>query len=610
MNILGISAFYHDSAAALVRDGKLVAAAQEERFTRRKHDERFPINAIRYCLKEGGVGPAGIDAIVYYDKPISTFARLLRTYLRVGPAGYRSFSQAMPLWLSQKLWIPYLIERGLGRLGYAMPDDLYYTEHHQSHAASAFFASPFESAAVLTFDGVGEWATSSIGVGRGNQISIERQLLFPNSLGLLYSAFTYHCGFRVNSGEYKLMGLAPYGEPRYADRILDELLDLREDGSFELNMRYFGFLGGLTMTNRRFARLFDGPAREPESDITRREMDLAASIQAVTEEVVMRMAHHAASLTGERNACLAGGVALNCVANGHLLRRGPFERVWTQPAAGDAGGALGAALFGWYQIAGNPREVDDVTDAMSGAYLGPGFSDDEIGSYLRWAGYPYETEDDPVRWARRIAELVADGKVVGLFLGRMEFGPRALGHRSIIGDARSPDMQSIMNLKIKYRESFRPFAPAVLAERASEYFDIDVESPYMMLVASVRDQLRTGNGGPQDEDLRTWVNEVRSDIPAVTHVDYTARLQTVNREQSPEFHAILSAFDDLTGCPVMINTSFNVRGEPIVCSPEDAYRCFMRTEMDHLVLGGHILDKARQPLWTEDERWQEDYVLD
>jgi carbamoyltransferase len=611
MNVLGISAFYHDSAAALVRDGSLVAAAQEERFTRRKHDESFPINAIRYCLTSSGVGPGDLDAVVYYDKPISTFARLLRTYLKVGPAGFRSFSQAIPLWMSQKLWIPYLIERGLGRLGYSMPGDLYFTEHHESHAASAFFASPFESAAVLTFDGVGEWATSSIGVGRGNTLSIERQLLFPNSLGLLYSAFTYHCGFRVNSGEYKLMGLAPYGEPRYAERILDNLLDLRDDGSFELNMRYFGFLGGLKMTNRRFDELFDGPAREPESEITRREMDLARSIQAVTEEVVMRIARHAASVTGERNACLAGGVALNCVANGHLLRQGPFERVWAQPAAGDAGGAVGAALFGWYRIAEQPRTADGVSDGMSGAYLGPEYPDEEVERYLRSHGYPYEREEDRGRWARRIAELVADEKVVGLCVGRMEFGPRALGHRSIIGDARSPSMQSTMNLKIKYRESFRPFAPSVLAERASDYFDIDVESPYMMLVASVREHLWTGNGHrPAEEDLRTWVNEVRSEIPAVTHVDHTARLQTVNADQSPEFHAILSAFDEITGCPVMINTSFNVRGEPIVCTPEDAYRCFMRTEMDHLVLGSFLLDKRRQPAWTEDERWQEDYVLD
>ena len=610
MNVLGLSAFYHDSAAALVRDGVLVAAAQEERFTRRKHDEGFPINAIRHCLNAGGVGPGGIDSVVYYDKPVSTFARLLRTYLRVGPAGWRSFKEAVPLWMGKKLWIPYLIERGLNEIGFRMPGDLYFTEHHESHAASAFFPSPFDSAAILTFDGVGEWATSSIGVGEGNRIRIDRQLLFPSSLGLLYSAFTYYCGFRVNSGEYKLMGLAPYGEPRYVNRILDNLIDLREDGSFRANMDYFGYLGGLTMTNRRFDALFDGPPREPESGLTQREMDLARSIQVVTEEVVLRMARNAAATTGKRDACLAGGVALNCVANGRLLREGPFDRIWIQPAAGDAGGALGAAFYGWHQIADGPRAAGRTNDGMRGAYLGPSFSDEEIGSYLRWHGYPHEHVGERQGWARRVAELIAAGKVVGLFVGRMEFGPRALGNRSIVGDARSPTMQSTMNLKIKYRESFRPFAPAVLAERASEYFELDVESPYMMLVAEVRERLRAANGRPPSGDLREWVNEVRSEIPAVTHVDYTARLQTVNRRDSPEFHAILSAFDELTGCPVVINTSFNVRGEPIVCTPEDAYRCFMRTEMDHLVLGGHILDKSDQPEWAEDARWQEDLVLD
>jgi carbamoyltransferase len=609
VSILGISAFYHDSAAALVQDGRVVAAVQEERFTRKKHDDSLPINAVRYCLREGGVAPDGLEAVVYYDKPISTFVRLLRTYMRVGPAGFASFRQAMPLWMREKLWIPYLVERGLRDLGFELPGRLLFTEHHESHAASAFFPSPFESAAILTFDGVGEWATSSIGVGKGNRVTLERELFFPNSLGLLYSAFTYYCGFRVNSGEYKLMGLAPYGEPRYADLILEHLLDLHEDGSFDMNMRYFGFLAGLTMTNERFHALFGGPPREPESDITRREMDLASSIQAVTEEVVMRMARHAASTTGERNACLAGGVALNCVANGRLLREGPFERIWIQPAAGDAGGAVGAALYGWHQMLGNERAPTGA-DGMSGAYLGPAYPDEEIGRYLDANGYPHELVGDDDQWASRIAELVADGKVVGLFVGRMEFGPRALGHRSIIGDARSPTMQSLMNLKIKYRESFRPFAPAVLAERASEFFDIDAESPYMMLVADVQDGLRTANGRPPSGDLREWVNEVRSTIPAVTHVDYSARLQTVSREQSPEFHAILSAFDELTDCPVMINTSFNVRGEPIVCTPEHAYRCFMRTEMDHLVLGRHLLSKDAQPAWTEGERWQEDLVLD
>jgi carbamoyltransferase len=609
VNVLGISAFYHDSAAALVQDGRLVAAAQEERFTRIKHDDAFPVNAIRYCLRAGGVAPDGVDAIVYYDKPITTFVRLLRTYLRVGPKGFASFQQSMPLWLRKKLWIPYLIERGLLELGYERPGALLFTEHHESHAASAFFPSPFESAAVLTFDGVGEWATSSIGVGEGNRVTLERQLFFPNSIGLLYSAFTYHCGFRVNSGEYKLMGLAPYGEPRYADRILDELVDLREDGSFRMNMGYFGFLSGLKMTNSRFDQLFDGPAREPESDITKREMDLARSIQEVTEEIVLRIARHAASLTGQRDACLAGGVALNCVANGRLLREGPFERIWVQPASGDAGGAIGAALHGWHQITDHPRVLGGEIDGMNGAYLGPDFPDAEIEAYLDANDYPYTTIEEQPERAARIAELIADGKVVGLFTGRMEFGPRALGHRSIIGDPRSPSMQSVMNLKIKYRESFRPFAPAVLAERAEEFFDIGVESPYMMLVAPIQEELRASNGH-RAGDLREWVNEIRSSIPAVTHVDYSARLQTVNRGQSPEFHAILSAFEALTGCPVLINTSFNVRGEPIVCTPEDAYRCFMRTEMDALVLGSHVLDKRAQPEWPEGEEWREDYVLD
>jgi len=609
MNVLGISAFYHDAAAALVRDGVIVAAAQEERFTRKKHDDSFPINAIAYCLRAGGVERDGIDAVVFYDKPIATFVRLLRTYFRVGVSGYPSFRQAMPIWIREKLWIPYQIERGLTDLGYR-PRDVWFIEHHESHAASAFFPSPFESAAVLTFDGVGEWTTSSIGVGRGNRITLERQLYYPNSLGPLSSAFTYFCGFRVNSGEYKLMGLAPYGEPRYAQRILEHLVDLRDDGSFRMNMRYFGFLGGLTMTNRRFDELFDGPPRQPESDITIREVDLARSIQEVTEEIVLRMARHAATITGERDACLAGGVALNCVANGRLLREGPFERLWVQPAAGDAGGAIGAALYGWHQISDGARPNDRRSDGMAGSYLGPEFSDDEIRQYLEMNAYPYAAIDEPSTWARHIAELVADGRVVGLFLGRMEFGPRALGHRSIIGDPRSAAMQSLMNLKIKYRESFRPFAPAVLAERASEYFDLDVESPYMMFVAEVRDSLRRHNGQRHVDDLRSWVNEVRSTIPAVTHVDYSARLQTVEREQSPKFHAIIEQFEALTGCPVVINPPFNVRGEPIVCTPEDAYRCFMRTEIDHLVLGSFVLSKSLQPAWPVDDDWKDDFVLD
>ncbi|MEX1008293.1 MAG: carbamoyltransferase [Acidimicrobiia bacterium] len=612
MNILGVSAFYHDSAAALVQDGALVAAAQEERFTRKKHDARFPRHAISYCLRRGGVDARGLDAVVYYDKPLTTFVRLLKTYLKVGAAGLRSFTHAIPAWTDEKLWIPYELERGLGDLGYAMPKQLWFTEHHESHAASAFFPSPFEHAAVLTFDGVGEWATSSIGVGRGNRVTLVRQMNFPNSLGLLYSAFTYFCGFRVNSGEYKLMGLAPYGKPKYVDSILSDLIDLRDDGSFRVDMRYFGYLTGLEMTNRRFDARFGGPPREPESDITQRELDLAASIQEVTEEIVLRMARTAAQVTGERDACLAGGVALNCVANGRLLREGPFERIWIQPAAGDAGGAVGAALYGWHQILDNPREADGVHDRMRGAYLGPRFMPDEIVAWLDANNYPYQRVTGAER-ARRIARLVADGKVVGLLQGRMEFGPRALGHRSIIGDPRSSTMQSIMNLKIKYRESFRPFAPAVLAEQASTCFDIDlgVESPYMLLVADVRPELRSSPDADHGStDLRSWVNEVRSEIPAVTHVDYSARLQTVSRDTSPQFHEILTAFDELTGCPVLINTSFNVRGEPIVCTPEDAYRCFMRTEMDTLVLEDCLLDKADQPAFADADDWSVDFVLD
>ena len=613
MNVLGISAFYHDSAAALVRDGELVAAAQEERFTRKKHDAAFPEHAIAYCLRRGGVGHGGVDAVVYYDKPITTFVRLLKTYLRVGPKGVRSFSSAMPMWTREKLWIPYEIEKGLARVGTRMPKNMWFTEHHESHAASAFFPSPFESAAILTFDGVGEWATSSIGVGRGNKIELQRQLNFPNSLGLLYSAFTYFCGFRVNSGEYKLMGLAPYGTPRYVDRIFDHLIDLRPDGSFRMEMKYFNYLSGLTMTNRRFADLFDGPPRAPESEITRRELDLAASIQVVTERIVLRMARVAAETTGERDACLAGGVALNCVANGRLLREGPFERIWIQPAAGDAGGAVGAALYGWHQILDNPRTVDGTHDSMQGAYLGPRFSSDEVATWLDAQGYPYERLEGPER-ARRIAHSIANGDVVGLMQGRMEFGPRALGHRSIVGDPRSPAMQSIMNLKIKYRESFRPFAPAVLDDQASKYFVIEpgIESPYMLLVADLRPELRIEDTADHERgtDLRTWVNEIRSTIPAVTHVDYSARLQTVAHETSPEFHAIIEAFDEITGCPVVINTSFNVRGEPIVCTPEDAYRCFMRTEMDTLVLEDCILTKREQPEFADRAGWEEDFVLD
>ncbi|WP_197696834.1 carbamoyltransferase [Mycobacterium sp. 852002-51152_SCH6134967] len=608
MNILGISAFYHDSAAALVRDGQIIAAAQEERFTRLKHDPGFPKYSIEYCLAAGGVDRTGIDAIAFYEKPISRFIRLLKTYAAIAPRGFRSFSTALPQWLGTKLWITYEIERNLKALGYRMPSDLYFTEHHESHAASAFYPSPFESAAVLTMDGVGEWATASIGRGVNNQLEIHREMRFPHSVGLLYSAFTYFCGFRVNSGEYKLMGLAPYGEPAYVDVITDNLVDINADGSIQLNLRYFDFLGGLTMTNDRFAELFGGPPRPPESEITRREMDIARSIQDVTEEIVMRMAATTAAITQEKNLCLAGGVALNSVANGRLLREGPFTDIWIQPAAGDAGGSVGAALHTWYQIAGNPRHV--AGDRMQGAYLGPQFSADDISAYLSSHGYPFQTVTDTDERARRIAELVAEGNVVGLFTGRMEFGPRALGNRSILGDARSPQMQSVMNLKIKYRESFRPFAPSVLEERAKDYFDLDAPSPYMLLVSPVREEIRTAPSKAGSGEIWSEVNKVRSSIPAVTHVDYSARIQTVSRETNPFYHNVLASFEDLTGCPVVVNTSFNVRGEPIVCTPQDAYRCFMNTEMDYLILEDHVLDKRLQPGREDRELFHIATVLD
>lgn len=608
MTVLGISAFYHDAAAALVADGELVAAAQEERFTRKKHDPDLPANAIAHCLEVGGVEPDGLEAVVFYDKPITTFVRILRTYMHVAPRGLRSYLRAMPIWLREKLWIPYHIEKEIRALGYEMPKQLWFTEHHESHAASAFFPSPFETAATLTFDGVGEWATSSIGVGRGNRIELTEQMNFPNSIGLLYSAFTSFCGFRVNSGEYKLMGLAPYGEPRYVDRIYEHLLDVHDDGSFEMDMRYFGFLSGFSMTTKRFADLFDGPPRQPEGELTQREMDLAASIQQVTEEIVMKMAVHARQVTGESRAVLAGGVALNCVANGKLLRDGPFDELWVQPAAGDAGGAVGAALYGWYQMLDHPREVDGVHDAMKGAYLGPRFASDEIETWLEEQGAVFERVE-PGERARRVAEMVAAGEAVGLFQGRMEFGPRALGHRSIIADPRDPEVQSRLNLKVKFRESFRPFAPSVLAERASEWFDLDVESPYMMIVADVAEAHRK-EAERRPDDLRAWVNEVRSDVPAVTHVDHSARVQTVSAESSPAFHAVLAAFEQLTGCPVLVNTSFNVRGEPIVCTPEDAYRCFLRTDLDALVLEDLVLRKADQPEREDHAELVETFALD
>jgi len=609
MNILGISAFYHDSAAALVRDGEIVAAAQEERFTRKKHDAGFPANAIRYCLAEGGVKNGQLDAIAFYDKPIRKFDRILQTYFSVAPLGLRSFLMAIPIWLKEKLWIPLQIEEALEACGLGPLPPLYFPEHHESHAASAFYPSPFPRAAILTIDGVGEWATSTVAHGEGHRIRMLQELRFPHSLGLLYSAFTYFAGFKVNSGEYKLMGLAPYGEPRYVQPILDNLLDLREDGSFRLNMRHFGYLDGLTMTNRHFEKLFGGPPRRPETEITQREMDIARSIQAITEEIVLRMARHAHAVTGESCLCLAGGVALNCVANGRLLREGPFRDIWIQPAAGDAGGALGAALLVWHQVKGRQREADGVHDRMKGALLGPEFDDGEIEEFLRARGYPARRLSEE-EWASTLARLIEEQKVIGLVQGRMEFGPRALGARSIIGDARSPAMQSNMNLKIKYRESFRPFAPACLAERVGDYFELNRPSPYMLLVAPVRRDRCISKEEASRLPMRERIQQVRSDIPAVTHLDFSARVQTVSRETNPRFYELIKEFERRTGCGVIINTSFNVRGEPIVCTPEDAYKCFMRTEMDCLVLGSFLLEKKHQPAWREKTDWRREYVLD
>jgi carbamoyltransferase len=610
MKLLGISCFYHDSAACLIDEGRIVAAAQEERFTRKKHDEGFPFNAVRYCLAEGGVETAAdLGGVVFYDKPLLKFHRILETYLTVAPRGLRSYVQAVPLWLREKLWIPPRIQEAVelcGLTGSGINGDVpvFFTEHHESHAASAFYPSPFEEAAVLTLDGVGEWATTTIGVGEGNRLRLIREIPFPHSLGLLYSAFTYFTGFRVNSGEYKLMGLAPYGEPRYAEIIR------REDGSFRLDMDYFGYLDGLMMTNDRFAALFGGPARSPESRITQREMDLAKSIQEVTEEIVLKLARHAREITGKRYLCLAGGVALNCVANGVLLREKIFDDIWIQPAAGDAGGALGAPLAYWHNALGKPRTVTPGRDSMQGALLGPEFTREQIREFLEAQGYPAEELSD-ADWAPRVAQVLAGENVVGLCQGRMEFGPRALGGRSIVGDPRSPKMQSIMNLKIKFRESFRPFAPSVLEERIGDYFELDRPSPYMLLVADVVERRRVPKQGDErSDDLLAWVNRLRSDIPAVTHVDYSARIQSVNREVSPRYWSLISEFEKLTGYGVIVNTSFNVRGEPIVCTPEDAYRCFMRTEMDYLVIGPFLLDKKAQPDWQEKKDWREDYQLD
>ena len=598
--ILGISAFYHDSAAALVVDGRIVAAAQEERFTRKKHDHNFPTHAVEYCLAEAGICPEELDYVGFYDKPLLKFERLLETYLAYAPLGLKSFAHAMPLWLREKLHIPRQISRSLKK---AYRRRYIFAEHHESHAASAFFPSPFEEAAILTLDGVGEWATASYGVGRGNRIDLTHELHFPHSLGLLYTAFTYFCGFKVNSGEYKLMGLAPYGEPKYAELILEKMMDLKDDGSFRLDMSYFNYCQGLTMTSRKFDALFGGPPRPKETPLTQREMDMAASVQQVTEEVMMRAARHVHAETGMKNLCLAGGVALNCVGNGRLLREGPFENIWIQPAAGDAGGALGVALLIWHQLMDKPRETVRP-DSQSGSLLGPKFSDDDIRNFLDETGARYQVIQDEAELCGTVAGLLAQENVVGWMQGRMEFGPRALGSRSILGDARSSKMQSVLNLKIKFRESFRPFAPSVLQEGAHKYFQMEPhqESPYMLLVAPVVQERRKA-AQQHNEGLQglAKLNAERSDVPAITHVDYSARVQTVDAQRHGRYYRLIKAFEDGTGCPVIINTSFNVRGEPIVCTPQDAYNCFMATNMDVLVMEHFVLYKKNQPAAAQHE---------
>ncbi|MCC3424805.1 MAG: carbamoyltransferase [Microcoleus sp. PH2017_01_SCD_O_A] len=646
MNILGISAYYHDSAAALIRDGEIIAAAQEERFSRKKHDARFPKNAIAYCLKEANIELRELDRIVFYDKPLVKFERLLETYLAYAPKGFRSFLTAMPIWLKEKLYLKTMLKRELAEMANCKSNklpSLLFTEHHQSHAASAFFPSPFQKAAVLCLDGVGEWATTSVWLGDGNQLTPQWEIDFPHSLGLLYSAFTYYTGFKVNSGEYKLMGLAPYGEPKYVDKILTHLIDLKDDGTFRLDMDYFNYTVGLTMTNQKFDELFEGPPRTAEGKLTQREMDIAASIQVVTEEVVLRLCRTVKKELDVDYLCLAGGVALNCVANGRLLREGIFKDIWIQPAAGDAGGALGAALAIWYQYCEQTRTVADellvankikeertevlttnqavatvaksVThltchDKMRGSYLGPRFTDTEIQEYLDAVKASYHRLDD-AELMPQLAEILEQGNVVGWFQGRMEFGPRALGGRSIIGDPRNAKMQSVMNLKIKYRESFRPFAPSILAERVADYFEIDHSSPYMLLVAPVKASLRIPMTAEQQELFGIEkLNIPRSEIPSVTHVDYSARIQTVHKETNPRYYDLISHFEERSGCSILVNTSFNVRGEPIVCTPEDAYRCFMRTEMDYLVLENFLIPKSEQIPWKQDEAWKNEFELD
>lgn len=611
MNILGISAYYHDSAATLVRSGNIIAAIQEERFTRKKHDAGFPKHAILSCLEIGQISLQEVDYVVFYDKPLVKFERLLETYLGFAPKGFRSFVHAMPIWLKEKLYLKNLLRKELTALSVPQAEipPLLFTEHHQAHAASAFFPSPFQKAGVLCLDGVGEWATTSVWLGENNQLIPQWEIDFPHSLGLLYSAFTYFTGFKVNSGEYKLMGLAPYGEPKYVQTILDNLIDIKEDGSFQLNMRYFNYAVGLTMTNREFDKLFGGPPRSREGPLTQREMDLARSIQAVTEEIVLRLVRTVRQELEVDYLCLAGGVALNCVANGGILREKVFKDIWIQPAAGDAGGALGAALSVWHEYLDKPRQVNG-TDMMLGAYLGPQAEEIDICNYLNSIDAPYECLSDE-ELLPKLAQILAEENVIGWFQGRMEFGPRALGGRSILGDPRSAKMQSVMNLKIKYRESFRPFAPSVLQERVSDYFEMNCASPYMLLVAYVKPEFRVALTSEQQNLFGIEkLNVPRSTLPAITHLDYSARIQTVHADTNPRYYALLKQFEALTGCPVLVNTSFNVRGEPLVCTPFDAYQCFMRTEMDYLVLENFLLSKKHQPKWAKDEAWKQEFELD
>jgi carbamoyltransferase len=605
MVILGISAYYHDSAAVLIRDGLIVGAAQEERFTRKKHDEGFPIHAVRYCLREAGIAIEQVDHVVFYEKPLIKFERLLETYLSVAPRGYKSFNLAMPIWLGRKLHLPKEIKKELCWEG-----KLLFVEHHESHAASAFFPSPFREAAVICFDGVGEWATTTWGIGRNNRVELKQQVSFPHSIGLLYSAFTYYLGFKVNSGEYKVMGLAPYGEPRYFDRIMRDMIDLKPDGSFRLNMSFFDYCHGLTMTNCNFDNLFGAPPRKPETELTQIHMDIAASIQKVTEEVMLRIGKHVHKETGMKNLCMAGGVALNCVGNSILKRKGPFSNIWVQPAAGDAGGALGAALTIWHHLMEKPRDSDDITDKQLGSYLGPRYSNDEIKDFLDKNSYPYRQVSGDLL-CHEVAGRLDAGEVIGWFQGRMEFGPRALGARSIIGDARNPEMHRRINLQIKYREAFRPFAPSVLVEHVSEWFEFSGESPYMLMVAPVINEKRT----PVIEEQQhaagvARIHIPRSQVPVVTHLDYSARIQTVDGRFNERYYKLIKAFHQRTGCPIIINTSFNMRGEPIVCSPEDAYRCFMRTGMDTLVMEDLILEKSKQPCWEGKDDYQRERALD